>query len=94
MGVAVSATREQNERLGELVRELFERRHRVDLHNLFDRGAMAIVGQDRTEGDGDTLDDAVELAARKAGIMGRAKSIPSRAEMPTLTDYSAIRGKR
>ena len=84
--------REQDEadrRLGEMVRALWDRRHRVDLHNLLDDGAACAWGGDHSRSTGDTLDEAVELAAHRAGIMDHARTLPPpRPEQVTLPEIA------
>ena len=89
---------EADRHLGELVRALYTRRHYLSMENMLDGGAAVAWGTSKHRATGedrrgdDALDEAVGQAAFDAGIMARAKTIPPRAEMPTVTDYKALRG--
>ncbi len=78
--------------LGRLVRAIYHRAHYLSLEDLLDGGCAAHHGYERTRTDGEdckdcpALDAAVSGVAHKIGIMGKAKTLPPRNEMPTVTE--------
>jgi hypothetical protein len=73
--------------LGRIVRALFERGERITIRNLLDEGATFSFGDDQPRmSQGASIDDAADLAARRAGVMPHAKIL--RPSQPILPDSS------
>lgn len=78
--------------IGRLVLGLATAMRPVTIFNQGEDGVFVVVGLDRQRSDGDTLATALDLAARRVGIVPRAKCL--RPELPTLPDsIEALRGK-
>lgn len=78
--------------IGRLVVGLASPMRPVTIFNQGDDGVFVVVGLDRQRSDGDSLATALDLAARRIGIVPRAKYL--RPEMPTLPDnIESLRGK-
>lgn len=83
-------------RLGALVRSIVEQRRQVLIIDpRCDDACMVMVGTERQRSDGKTLDEAVDLAAHRIGVMAKAKSLKLDRSSSTepCADFSQLRGK-
>lgn len=83
-------------RLGALVRSIVEQRKEVLIIDpRCEDECMVMVGAERQRSDGKCLDEAVELAAHRIGVMARAKTLKIERSSSTepCADFSGLRGK-